>query len=180
VAGDEGEQVPLDSMDQAAMDQVHQEQVATAALSRMPLIGNVLAPQQFAEHAQEIADIQGRANKKAELAHAMTAGTTMRVDPAEVDALAKFFEDEAQGLEDRAFDVQELGAVEPPGSDPVSTKAAPVYGQVGAGSDRAYFENYMMLARVFRDTAANLRASAQQTRTDEQNAESNFRGGDLA
>jgi len=57
---------------------------------------------------------------------------------------------------------------------------AEIFSKVGGGDDQAYFDNYMKLIDVFKDTAANLQASAQQTRTDEQNNEDALRGGDLA
>lgn len=122
-------------------------------------------------------EIQHRASDKAALATALSSNSRMRVDPAQVDDLAAFFEHEAQALSDRAYDVQELASVTPPGGDPVSTNAAAVYGNVGGGGNQGYYDNYMSLAKVFTETAARLRDNARQTRTDDQNAGDNFRGG---
>ena len=162
MAGGEGDQIPLDMQDQAAIHHAFNNG------------GNLF--QNMAESAQ----IMQHAAMKAQLAQSMSAGTTMRVDPAQVDKLAAFFEDEAEAMQKRQRDVFRLGKVKAPGHDPVSTQAADTYGKVGSGDANAYSENYMKLAQVFRDTAANLRANAQQTRTDDQNAEDGFRGGNLA
>lgn len=152
----------MDAGDRASMEQIN-DKIQDAQDSR-----TTAAQEQQLTDARE--NVQERAGKKAELAQAMSASSQMRVDPAEVDNLAKFFEDEAQGLEDRGFDLEKIYSISAPGNDPVSTQAAQVYGQVGAGDDRAYFENYMKLAQVFRQTADSLRASAKQTRSDDQDA----------
>ncbi|MEU5845466.1 hypothetical protein [Saccharopolyspora shandongensis] len=125
------------------------------------------------------ASTTARAADKAAFARSQDAGGMMRVDPDKVDEVARFFEDEAQAMQDRVLDIQQLASVEPPGLDPVSSQAAPVYSQVAAGSGSGYMENYLGLAEVFAQTAANLRASAQQTRTDDQNAADSFRGGNV-
>ncbi|MFD0487145.1 hypothetical protein ACFQ0O_09020 [Saccharopolyspora spinosporotrichia] len=118
-----------------------------------------------------------RAASKADAAQKIAAGATMRVEPDQVDKLAQFFEDEAEKMTEREGDLNRLSMIKPPGKDPVSTRAVAEYEKVGAGDDSAYLDNYQKLAKVFRETAANLRASAQQTRLDDQNAEDSFRGG---
>jgi hypothetical protein len=172
VAANEGAQpnpAPLDATDQAAVQNAWQ----------------TTGPQDFflgglAQKMAATAQIQDHANRKAELAQAVSSGSQMRVDPAEVDALARFFEDEAQRLEGRERAVTELATIEPPGTDPVSTQAASKYGEVASGNGQGYLENYKKLAQVFHDTAASLRTSAQQTRTNDQDAADSFRGGNLA
>ncbi|QIZ33832.1 hypothetical protein [Saccharopolyspora sp. ASAGF58] len=104
------------------------------------------------------------------LAAAQNAGGAMRIDPDQVDAVANFFQDEAENMQNRADKVQKLSVLKPAGKDPVSQEATKVYRQVGAGDGQAYMENYLKLADVFHETAKNLRASAKQTRTDDQNA----------
>ncbi|SFT32603.1 hypothetical protein SAMN04487904_10183 [Actinopolyspora lacussalsi subsp. righensis] len=155
----------MDAADQAAMDAEMQD-VADSAL--FP------GPAGLAKEMADIARIAERANTKAELAQAISDNTRMVVDPDEVDALAGFFEGKAQELEDRSWGIYELSNVPPPGTDPVSTGAVSLHGEVAAGDDRAYYENYMKLAQVFNDTAASLRSSAEQTRTDDANAADSF------
>ncbi|WP_139219508.1 hypothetical protein [Actinopolyspora alba] len=157
----------MDAADQAAMDAEMQD-VADNALFPGP---------GFAKEVADIARIAERANTKAELAQAISDNTRMVVDPDEVDALAGFFEEKAQELEDRSFELQSLGSVPAPGTDPVSTGAASIHGQVAYGDDRSYFPNYLKLAQVFNDTAASLRSSAKQTRTDDANAADSFQRG---
>lgn len=118
----------------------------------------------------QIAETVDRMADKAALAQAQSAGGAMRIEPDQVDEVARFFEDEARAMEARQREVNYLSRVKAPGKDPVSIQAANKYGQVGAGNDQAYADNYLKLAKVFKDTAANLRASAQQTRTDDQNS----------
>lgn len=154
----EQEPADLQAPEQAAMEAAHQDgmEVCTpGGTTELPAT------------QEEIQRIQQRANKKAELAAAQSANTQMVVDPAEVDDLAKFFEDEAEALASRSGDVQNLGSVPAPGADPVSERSAEIHGQVGTGDDQAYSINYMKLAKVFRDTAASLRSSAKQTRTSD-------------
>ena len=172
--GTEGAQTPapLDATDKAALQNAELNSKVMAPCTPDNPHGGALPDQHMVNQIHE------RANRKAELAHAMDAGgARMRVDPAEVDALAKFFEDEAQGLLGRAREIQKLSQVTPPGLDPVSKDAAKVYGQVGEGNAQAYMDNYLKLADTFNGTAANLRKNAQQTRTDDQNAADGFRGG---
>ncbi|ASU77148.1 hypothetical protein CDG81_01120 [Actinopolyspora erythraea] len=167
---DEEKPVELDAADQAAMENTVNELPASF------LTGTT------AQKIVEIARIQERANDKAQLAEARGEDTRMVVDPEEVDALASFFEGKAEELQDRVDDIQQLGSVPAPGTDPVSAGAAEQHGRVGAGDERAYLENYLELVKVFQDTAASLRSSATQTRTDDaEAADSLERGGnDLA
>ncbi|NHD15561.1 MULTISPECIES: hypothetical protein [Actinopolyspora] len=155
----------LDATDQAALD----------AATQMPNSGTLLGG--LAEVASDMQRIGERANTKAELAQSLSSNTRMVVDPDEVDDLAKFFEDEADKLESRSLEVRELANVSPPGTDPVSTGAASKHGQVGAGDDQAYYENYVKLAQVFKSTAESLRSSAKQTRIDDENAADSFNRG---
>ncbi|QUH01628.1 hypothetical protein HUO13_13110 [Saccharopolyspora erythraea] len=166
MAGDEGgNQIPLDAYDQRELDRAQ-------AMGALPMAG----PVAMAQSAVTMA----RAARKANAAEAASAGTTMLVDPDQVDKLARFFDDEAQAILDRAMDRQEtLTLIPPPGKDPVSTQAADTYVQVATGSGDGYLENFQKLAKVFSDTAANLRASAQQTRTNDQDAAGSFNGGSL-
>ncbi|SDJ95865.1 hypothetical protein SAMN04487820_103158 [Actinopolyspora mzabensis] len=159
-----GGQSGMDAADQAALDAEMQD-VATSMLFPGPGL---------AEEIADIARIKERASTKAELAQAISDNTRMVVDPDEVDALAGFFEEKAQELEERSVDVQNLGMVPAPGTDPVSTGAASIHGEVASGDDRSYMPNYLKLAKVFNDTAASLRSSAEQTRTDDANAADNF------
>ncbi|NYH80448.1 hypothetical protein FHR84_003805 [Actinopolyspora biskrensis] len=166
-----GDEPPeMDAADRAALEDTVNE------LPGSFLTGNA------AQKMAEIARIQERANTKAELAETRGDGTRMVVDPEEVDGLASFFEDEAEELRGRVSDVQQLASVPPPGTDPVSVGAAEQHGRVGAGDDQAYLENYLELIKVFQDTAASLRSSAEQTRTDDADAAAGLeRGGnDLA
>ncbi|MDP9641007.1 hypothetical protein J2S53_000952 [Actinopolyspora lacussalsi] len=158
----------MDAADQAAMDAEMQD-VADSAL--FP------GPAGLAKEMADIARIAERANTKAELAQAISDNTRMVVDPDEVDALAGFFEEKASELEDRQREVSELASVSPPGTDPVSTGAAAIHGEVASGDDRSYMPNYLKLAKVFNDTAASLRSSAEQTRTDDANAADSFNRG---
>ncbi|MGJ7906525.1 hypothetical protein ACOQFL_08605 [Actinopolyspora sp. H202] len=162
-----GGQSGMDAADQAAMDAEMQD-VATSALFPGPAL---------AEEMADIARIAERANTKAELAQAISDNTRMVVDPDEVDALAGFFEGKASELEDRQREVSELASVPAPGTDPVSTGAASIHGEVASGDDRSYMPNYLKLAKVFNDTAASLRSSAKQTRTDDANAADSFNRG---
>ncbi|WP_017974714.1 hypothetical protein [Actinopolyspora halophila] len=154
----------LDATDQAAMD-------AATQMPDGPVLGGL------AEVATDIARISDRANTKAELAQSLSSNTRMVVDPEEVDDLAKFFEEKAEELLDRRTDLQELANVPPPGTDPVSTGAASLHGQVASGDDQSYMPNYLKLAQVFNDTAASLRSNAKQTRTDDENAADSFNRG---
>ncbi|SFT89784.1 hypothetical protein SAMN04487904_112113 [Actinopolyspora lacussalsi subsp. righensis] len=167
---DEAEPIEMDAADQAAMENTASELPASF------LTGTT------AQKLVEIARIQERANDKARLAEARGDNTRMVVDPEEVDGLASFFEDKAEELQQRVQRVQELGSVPAPGTDPVSAGATEQHSRVGAGDDRAYLENYLELVKVFQDTAASLRSSAKQTRTDDAEvADSLERGGnDLA
>ncbi|TDD85663.1 hypothetical protein E1202_20470 [Saccharopolyspora karakumensis] len=112
---------------------------------------------------------------KAALAQSQSAGGSMRIEPDKVDELASFFEAEALAMEAREADVFELATVPTAGKDPVSVSAASTYGQVAEGDEQAYLTNYRKLARVFKDTAANLRASATQTRTNDQDSADSLR-----
>ncbi|MDI2027393.1 PE domain-containing protein [Saccharopolyspora sp. TS4A08] len=113
--------------------------------------------------------------EKAAYAQAQAAGGSMRIQPDKVDELARFFDDEAEKLENREADITMLAEVPAPGSDPVSTGSATTFGQVGAGGPNAYMENYAKLAVVFRDAANALRQSAQQVRTDDDTASLSFK-----
>ena len=174
MAGDEGVgPVPIDQMD--AMDQAAMQQAqAHQFVDDMPSMWGG-APASQGQDSQAIRAVQDRANAKQQLAQAQSAGTSMRVDPEHVDDLAKFFDREAEALEQREFDVLLLNAVEPPGADPVSQGATNIFAQVAAGGGSGYYENYMKLAQVFRDTANSLRDSAKQSRTSDQDAADNFR-----
>lgn len=179
MAGETGDppSVSMDQMD--AMDRASMQNLQDKAPPATPCAADgstAASEQQQAQYLSAQSDVQERADKKAELAQSMSAGTQMRVDPAEADNLAQFFEDEAQGLDDRSYDVQELSLVSAPGGDPVSSGVAQAYGQVAAGDARAYFDNYMKLAQVFRDTANSLRAFAKQTRTDDQDSADALKG----
>lgn len=172
MAGDEGVTGPvptdhMDAMDQASMAQAQGNQYID---NMSTFFGSAPSQATQAQNAQAIQSVQDRANAKQQLAQAQSAGTSMRVDPEHVDKLAAFFQDEAEALENRAYDVQMLAEVAPPGTDPVSTQAAKVYGQVAGGGGSSYLENYMKLAQVLHDTANSLRDNAKQTRTSEQNA----------
>lgn len=164
----------MDAMDRASMQQL-QEKAPPPTMCKAD--GSTAASEQDqAQYLSTRADVQERADKKAELAQSMSAGTQMRVDPAEVDNLAKFFNDEADELYRRLRDVRQLGQVTAPGTDPVSTGAAQAYGKVGSGDQRAYEDNYLKLIDVFKKTAESLQASAKQTRTDDQDAADAFKG----
>jgi len=175
MAGDEGVgPVPIDQMD--AMDQAAMQQAqAHQFVDNMPSMWGG-APASQSQDSQAIQAVQDRANAKQQLAQAQSAGTSMRVDPEHVDDLAKFFEDEAQALVDRESQMVALSSITSPGTDPVSQAASQVYAQVAAGDDQAYYENYIKLANVFRDTARSLRDSAKQTRTSDQESADQFKG----
>lgn len=175
MAGDEGVgPVPIDQMD--AMDQAAMQQAqAHQFVDNMPSMWGG-APASQSQDSQAIQAVQDRANAKQQLAQAQSAGTSMRVDPEHVDDLANFFDQEAEALESRSLAQDALASIMPPGNDPVSTQAARIYSQVGAGDDRAYVDNYLKLAQVFHDTAQSLRDSAKQTRTSEQDAADQFKG----
>ena len=177
MAGDEGVTGPvpidqMDPMDRAAMAQAQGHQYID---NMSTFFGGAPSPTTQGQDAQAINAVQDRANAKQQLAQAQSAGTSMRVDPEHVDDLAKFFDREAEALEQREFDVLLLNAVEPPGADPVSQGATNIFAQVAAGGGSGYYENYMKLAQVFRDTANSLRDSAKQSRTSDQDAADNFR-----
>lgn len=179
MAGETGDppSVSMDQMD--AMDRASMQNLQDKAPPATPCAADgstAASEQQQAQYLSAQANVQERADKKAELAQTMSAGTQMRVDPAEVEDLAKFFEDEAQGLANRNADVRLLGYVEAPGTDPVSIGASDAYGRVGAGDDRAYGDNYLKLIDVFKKTAESLRASAKQTRTDDQDSADALKG----
>ncbi|WP_433869386.1 hypothetical protein [Saccharopolyspora sp. CA-218241] len=164
----EGEnQVELDAIDQARIDSAMAPDASDAFL------GGVL------ENVAQVGRIVAGAARKAELASAINAGSAMRVEPDQVDELARFFESKATEMNDRSYDVQMLAYVSAPGTDPVSSQVVDAYGKVGAGDSNAYYENYIKLAEVFTNTAANLRASAAQVRTNDQDAADSF-GGNLA
>ncbi|ASU78710.1 hypothetical protein CDG81_10975 [Actinopolyspora erythraea] len=155
----------MDAADRAALDAEMQDVAGSALFT---------GPAGLAKEMADIARIADRANTKAELAQAISDNTRMVVDPDEVDALAGFFEEKASELEDRWLKISELANIPPPGTDPVSTGAASIHGQVASGDDRSYIPNYLKLAQVFNDTAASLRSSARQTRTDDANAADSF------
>lgn len=178
MAGDEGVTGPvpidqMDAMDRAAMAHAQGHQYID---NMSTFFGSAPSPTTQGQDAQAINAVQDRANAKQQLAQAQSAGTSMQVDPEHVDKLAAFFEHEAEALEQRQSALMDLSDVRAPGTDPVSTGAAEVYSLVGAGDDRAYYDNYLKLAQVFRDTANSLRDSAKQTRTSDQNASDGFRG----
>ncbi|MEU6261611.1 hypothetical protein [Saccharopolyspora shandongensis] len=152
----EGNQVQFDATDQAYMQ--HQMDQ-----------GGWIAP------VGALASTLARAADKAALAQLQQAGGSMAIDPDKIDEIARFFEDEAREMRARQADLYKLATIEPPGTDPVSTQAAEKYGQVGAGDERAYLDNYLQLADYFDGTAAKLRASTKQARTDDQNAADSFR-----
>ena len=163
MAGGEGDQIPLDAYDQREMQRAQ-------AMGMVPMGGVVGVAQSAVTMA--------RAARKAELAQAASSGMSMRVEPDQVDKLAQFFEDEAQKITDRALDRGEVFIVSPlAGDDPVSTQAADQYVQVASGGSNSYLDNFQKLAEVFSNTAANLRASAQQVRTNDQDAADSFNGG---
>lgn len=176
MSGAQGDQSEISYEDMAAPEQAAMDGVRSDLAMDMVTAPFGGKPDLAGSQAQ-MQEIQDRAAKKAELAQATQGSTQMIVDPDKVDDLAGFFEGKAVELYDRLFKVRELSAVEAPGSDPTSVQVAEVFRQVGAGDDQAYYDNYLKLIDVFKDTAANLRASAQQTRTDEQNNEDVFRGG---
>lgn len=124
--------------------------------------------------------LQDSTNLRTQLGQEVSSNMRMRIDPDQVDSLAKFFEDEARALRDRMQDLYDLQSVSAPGTDPVSTQAATAYGTVASGGPASYLDNYKKLTQVFHDTATNLRASAQQTRTNDENAASGLHGGNLA
>lgn len=173
MTGNEGTQpnVPLDPSDQAAYNAIWQ---APGAPGFLGAVGDV------ATKMAETANLQNTANLKAQLAQDLGSHSRMRVDPSQVDSLAKFFEDQADKLNDHLQDSQRLATVTPPGQDPVSTQAASAFGVVATGNPQSYLDNVAKLQKVFTDTAQNLRASAQQTRTDDENAASGLKGGGLA
>lgn len=127
---------------------------------------NVFA--QVGETISRIADTQA-------YAAAQAAGGSMRIQPEKVDELARFFEDEAKEMEARERQLGRLADVPSAGSDPVSTNATPIYGQVASGGPTAYAENYHKLATVFKDAATALRASAKQVRSDDDTASLSFK-----
>ncbi|MEV0696612.1 hypothetical protein AB0I53_01635 [Saccharopolyspora sp. NPDC050389] len=121
-----------------------------------------------------------RAADNAALAQTQQAGGAMRVDPDQVDKLARFFRDEAEALRKRRRDVSDLAVVDPPGTDPVSTQASEKYGQVASGNPQAYLDNYLKLADAFDHTALNLEGSAKQWRTNDGDAAAGMGGVDRA
>ncbi|MCI2423924.1 hypothetical protein MOQ72_41645 [Saccharopolyspora sp. K220] len=126
-----------------------------------------------------VLNVTTRMADNAALAAAQDAHGQMRLDPDGMDKLAQFFSDEAQAMQDRLVDVQDLASVNPPGSDPVSSQAADVYGQVASGGGSGYLENYKMLIQYFSKTAEKMRDSAKQARTDDQDSAESFRGGNV-
>lgn len=122
-----------------------------------------------------IAETVDRMADNAAYAASQSAGGSMRIQPEKVDELARFFEDEALMMEKREAKIAMLADVPAPGTDPVSTSATTIYGQVGAGDKTAYMENYRQLATVFKDAATALRQSAQQVRTDDDTAALSFK-----
>ncbi|MEB3367538.1 PE domain-containing protein [Saccharopolyspora mangrovi] len=123
----------------------------------------------------QIGETVDRIADKTAYAASQAAGGSMRIQPEKVDELARFFDDEADRLENREADITFLAEVPAAGTDPVSTGAATTFGQVGAGAPNAYMENYSKLAVVFRDAANALRQSAQQVRTDDDTASLSFK-----
>lgn len=113
----------------------------------------------------KIGETVDRMADNAALAGAQSAGGTMYIEPDKVDEVAAFFRHEAQAMRDRSGDIFDLGMIEPPGTDPVSTKAATALGQVAQGGPAAYMENYEKLAELFDNVAANLTGTAKQVRT---------------
>jgi hypothetical protein len=170
VAGNQGapQPAPLDPSEQAALNATWQ------APSNTPGMGGFLGD--LGNKLAQTEAIQQGANAKAQLAQEVGSHAQMRVDPAQVEALAKFFEDEAQKLGDRVDDLQQLATIPAPGHDPVSSRAVALYAKVAAGDPQSYLDNYNKLGQIFQDTAANLRASAQQTRTDDEHAQHGFGG----
>ena len=179
MAGETGDPPSVSVNEMDAMDRASMQNLQDKAPPATPCAADgstAASEQQQAQYLSAQADVQERADKKAQLAQTMSAGTQMRVDPVEVENLAKFFDDEAEGLWDRLMDVQSLADVEAPGTDPVSIGAADAYGKVGAGDTRAYGDNYRQLIKVFRDTANSLRSNAKQTRTDDQDSADALKG----
>lgn len=173
MAGNDGtSNVPLDPSDQAAYNATWQ--TPTSGPGFMSGIADVVTKM------GQTANLQNAANLKAQLAQEIGTHSKMRVDPDQVDSLAKFFEDEAQSLADHLADSQQLASVPPPGGDPISTQAATAYGNVASGGPEAYLNNVTKLQQVFHSTAANLRASAQQSRSSDEDAASGLKGGNLA
>lgn len=174
MAGNDGapSNVPLDPSDQAAYSATWQ-----APMSDPGFMGGIA---DVATKMAQTANLQNAANLKAQLAQETGSHSKMRVDPSQVDSLAKFFEDEAQALADHLADSQQLASVSPPGHDPISTQAATAYGKVASGGPEAYLNNVTKLQQVFHATAANLRASAQQSRSSDEDAASGLHGGTVA
>ncbi|MEV5542291.1 hypothetical protein AB0L13_36245 [Saccharopolyspora shandongensis] len=157
----EGNQVQFDATDQAYMQ--HQMDQ-----------GGWIAP------VGALASTLARAADKATLAQSQSTDGSMRIDLDKVDELARFFDDEAQKMLDRADAVRDLSLVDPAGGDPVSTQTAPIYSQVASGGGSGYLENYLQLADLFAQTSATLRENTKQTRLDDQNSADSFGGGSLA
>jgi len=126
-----------------------------------------------------VLNVTTRMADNAALAAAQDAHGQMRLDPDGMDKLARFFKDEAQALQDRLGDVQDLASVNAPGSDPVSSQAADVYGRVASGGGSGYLENYKQLIDYFSKTADKLSESARQARTNDQDSAESFRGGNV-
>ncbi|GAB3678100.1 hypothetical protein [Saccharopolyspora tripterygii] len=110
-------------------------------------------------------------------AASQNAGGAMTVDPDQVDEIAGFFREKAQILNDRAYDVQDMGTIEAAGGDPVSTGSANAYGQVVTSEGDGYFTSYRELATVLLDAAHALEQGARQWRVDDDNAATSFGGG---
>lgn len=157
--GDDGN--PYQTIDQSKIDEMRAQGGIAGAMGKMM-------------------NAVSRASDNAALAAAQQADGTMRVDPDQVDKLAKFFRDEAEALRVRRRDITELGTVDPPGTDPVSTQASEKYGQVASGNPQAYLDNYLKLADAFDDTAQNLESSVQQWRTNDDDAAAGMGGVDRA
>lgn len=110
-------------------------------------------------------------------AASQNAGGSMTVEPDKVDEIARFFRDKAQILNDRSLDVQDMGALEQAGGDPVSKGSTNAYGKVVLSEGDGYFASYRELAKVLQDAADALEQGARQWRVDDDNAATSFGGG---
>lgn len=123
----------------------------------------------------KLTETMDRMADTAALASAQNAGGRMYIEPEKVDEVANFFIQEAATLRGRAQDVFDLSQIDPPGTDDVSTQSADKYGQVAAGGANSYRDAYNDLANYLESTGNELRASAKQTRTNDQDSADSLR-----
>jgi hypothetical protein len=123
----------------------------------------------------QISETVDRMADNAALAAVQGAGGRMYIEPERVEEAAAFFLHEAEMLRSRGREINYLAQVDPPGSDDVSTQLADKYGQVASGGGQSYKDAYNALGDYLADVGNKLRASAQQTRTNDQDAADSLR-----